>query len=272
MHGAAPPVPEGDFVRDPEIPILPARDPVGLAFVGRGWEVGQYQLREAIFPGLSEVVASRRVRRWANLRLVNVQRCMGFGMNLLRLTPAGRDVVIASGAARADELFTPSRSAALKDVRHLLFVNDVRTLALRGVPFAADVVAPAWLLQRQLQPPPPAIPDLLLSAMGRDGRRGRLLAVEIDLGGERLAATFLPKLKLLADVLLGWAPDSRVGVIVLTRGPRRLVALRAGIDALALPVPILAEELPAAMGMDALTCLGQVFRAPVQASEQRQVV
>ncbi|MCK6682059.1 MAG: replication-relaxation family protein [Thermoanaerobaculia bacterium] len=255
-------------MRDPrEAPALPARDLVGLAFIGGGWEVAQYQLRDAVFPGLSEVVASRRVRTWARLKLIHVERWMGVGMNLLRLTPSGRDFVVAARFAKEDDLFAPPRSVALKDLRHLLFVNDVRTLALRGVPIRADGVSPAWLLQRRIQPPPPAIPDLLLTARAKNGRGGRLLAVEIDLGAERLTATFLPKLRVLVDVLQDWAGGVRTGVIVLTRGPKRLEALRAGIEEMGLAVPILAEELPSATGFEALACLDRVLRQPAQTSE-----
>jgi len=249
-------------------PDLPCRDLAALAFIGRGWEVAQYQLREAVFPGLSEVVASRRVRRWAALKFVRVERWMGMGMNLLRLTPAGRDRVVAAGVAKEHELFTPDRSVALKDLRHLLYVNDVRTLALRGIPMVADLVRAAWALQRELQPPPPAIPDLLLVRRATGRRPCRQLAVEIDLGGERLVATFLPKLRLLAEVLTGWADGGTTGILILTRGARRAVAIRAGIEGLGLDVPVLVEELPSASGAEALRCLEKLLSPPVSASTQ----
>lgn len=257
------------MAHDPRVePDLPKRDLEALAFIGRGWEVAQYQLREAVFPGLSEVVASRRVRRWAALKLVRVERWMGMGMNLLRLTPAGRDRVVEAGVAKERELFTPDRSVALKDLRHLLYVNDVRTLTLRGIPMPADLVRAAWALQRELQPPPPAIPDLLLVGRRTERRPGRQLAVEIDLGGERLVATFLPKLRLLAEVLTGWADGGTTGVLILTRGSRRAVAIRTGIEDLGLDVPVLVEELPSASGAEALRCLEKVLSPPVPASVQ----
>lgn len=257
------------MAHDPRVePDLPKRDLEALAFIGRGWEVAQYQLREAVFPGLSEVVASRRVRRWAALKLVRVERWMGMGMNLLRLTPAGRDRVVEAGVAKERELFTPDRSVALKDLRHLLYVNDVRTLTLRGIPMPADLVRAAWALQRELQPPPPAIPDLLLVGRRTERRPGRQLAVEIDLGGERLVATFLPKLRLLAEVLTGWADGGTTGVLILTRGSRRAVAIRTGIEDLGLDVPVLVEELPSASGAEALMCLEKVLSPPVPASVQ----
>lgn len=254
-------------MRDPrETPRLPARDLEALAFIGRGWEVAQYQLRAAIFPGVSEVVASRRVRRWADLKLIRVERFLGMGVNLLRLAPAGRELLVAAKIAREDELFTPERSAALKDIRHLLSVNDVRTLAVMGVPWVADEIAPAWFLQRRHQPPPPAVPDVLLQMAPRDGKRGKLLAIEIDMGGERLVATLFPKLQLLAEVLYAWAGGSKVAVIILTRGPRRLEAMRLGLAQLALPVPVEAAELPTATGVGALTRLRELLGRPVNSN------
>lgn len=255
-------------MHDPrEVPVLPTRDYAGLAFVGCGFEVAQYQLRAAIFPGLSEVVASRRVRRWEKLKLIQIERWMGMGMNLIRLTPAGRDRVVEAGVATEDDLFTPSKAVATKDVQHQLAVNDVRTLALQGVPFAADTVSASWQLQRRFQPPPAAIPDVLLTKRAKDGKRGRLLAVEVDLGAERLVGVFLPKLKLLVEVLEQWAEGGSIGIVVLTRGPRRILAMRAGIEELDLPVSVLVEALPTAVGAAALICLRTVLSGPGQVRE-----
>ncbi len=244
---------------------LPARDLEGLAFIGRGWEVAQYQLRAAIFPGRSEVVTSRRVRTWAKRKLIHVVTWMGMG-NLLRLTASGRELVVAAGLAKEADLFTPQRSVAMKDIRHLLYVNDIRTLALQGIPIRAETIAPAWDLQRRFQPPLEAIPDLLLVTR-TNGASGRVLAMEIDLGTERLTATFLPKLRILIDVLHRLAHGRRIGVIVLTRGPKRLEALRAGLAEIDAPVPILAKELPKTTGLEGLTCLAGLLTRPVQASE-----
>ena len=75
------------ITRDPRSePSLLPRDAQALAFIGRGKEVAQYQLRAAIFPGRTEVVASRRVRRWMEQGLVVSDRLHGFGMSRLRLT------------------------------------------------------------------------------------------------------------------------------------------------------------------------------------------
>lgn len=255
---------------------LPPRDYEALAFIGRGYEVAQYQLREAVFPGLSEVVGSRRVRRWADpepelgLGLIAIDRWMRVGINRLRLTAKGRELLVASGVATEDELFVPSKPVALKDISHTLWINDLRVLALQGVPFRATSIAPAWLLQRRLQPAPAAIPDLLLTAKAAHGRKGRLLAYEVDLGTERLSV-FLPKLVLLTNLLQEWAGDEAsagVGVIVLTRGPRRLESLRRSIDELALAVPIVADELPSATGVAALNCLRALLSRGVQTNAQ----
>lgn len=249
---------------------LPPRDLEALAFIGRGHEVAQYQLRAAVFPGLSEVVCSRRVRRWVKLDLVKVERWMRIGINRLRLTTSGCELVVASGVATEAELFVP-KPTALKDVAHTLWINDLRVLATEGIPFRAGSVAPAWLLQRKLQPAPAAIPDLLLARKAVAGRPGRLLAFEVDLGSERLSV-FLPKLRLLAGVLQEWAGNAASGVIVLTRGPRRLESLRKGIDELSLAVPIASDLLPAATGFAALAGLRTLLSRGVKAPEQAQAV
>jgi hypothetical protein len=95
--------------------LLP-RDQAALAFNGPGYEVARYQLRVAIFPGLSEVVSSRRVRRWITDGLVAVERFQGFGIDRLRLTDAGRDAGVASGAAPEQQLFVPTSGAAVHPV------------------------------------------------------------------------------------------------------------------------------------------------------------
>lgn len=253
-------------------PDLLPRDAAALAFIGRGYEVAQYQLRAAVFPGLSEVVASRRVRRWVRDGLVTVERFQGFGINRIRLTAAGKDAVVGTGVAREEELFVPAKAVALKDMAHTLWINDLRVLATAGVPFPADRIAPAWFLQRSLQPAPPAIPDLLLVQPPRDGRGGRMLALEVDLGGERLKTTFLPKLVLLADTLVGWAGEfCRPSVIVFTRGPKRLESLNASLDAAALPVPVVAVLLPSATGGEGLAHLRALFTPAVSSSAQGAV-
>ena len=251
-------------------PVLLPRDAAALAFIGRGYEVAQYQLRAAVFPGLSEVVASRRVRRWVAERFITVERFQGFGINRLRLTEAGREAVVAAGVASEDELFVPSKPVALKDLAHTLWINDLRVLAAEGLPFVADRVAPAWYLQRTVASP--AIPDLLLVRRPRDGKRGTVLAMEVDLGGERLKATFLPKLRLLATLLQEWAGESaRPAIVVLTRGPRRLASMQEAITARGLPVRIAASLLPSAAGGEALAGLRVLLRGAVCSSPRPPV-
>jgi len=256
--------------RDPRAePTLLPRDAQALAFIGRGKEVAQYQLRAAIFPGRTEVVASRRVSRWTEQGLVVADRLHGFGMNRLRLTEKGRDALVAAKVAPEEELFVPAKAVALKDLAHHLWINDLRVLAAEGVPFAADRIVPAWVIERTVTPRPPAIPDLLLVQRPKGGGRGRMLALEVDMGGERIVATLLPKLKLLAGLLLSWAGvEMRPGVLVLTRGPKRLASLRASLADADLAVPVAADLLPSAAGGEALGCLRQLLRPPVQTSSQ----
>jgi hypothetical protein len=258
------------ITRDPrsEAPLLP-RDAQALAFIGRGKEVAQYQLRAAVFPGRTEVVASRRVRRWTEQGLIVSDRLHGFGMNRLRLTEKGRDAVVAAKAATEEELFVPAKPIALKDLAHHLWINDLRVVAGEGLPFPCDRIVPAWLLERTVTPRPKAIPDLLLVQRPKGGSRGRMFALEVDMGGERLVATLLPKLKLLADILTSWAErDVRPGVLVLTRGPKRLASLRASLADADLAFPVAADLLPSTAGGEALGCLRQLLRPPVQTSSQ----
>ena len=250
-------------------PTLTVRDLLALAFIGRGYEVTQYQLRVAIFPGLSEVVASRRVRRWLRLGLIAIERWNGVGINRIRLTAAGRAAVVAAGVATEDELFVPHRAVQPKDVVHTIWINDLRVVAGEGFPIRADRIEPAWALQRRLVPAPPAIPDLLLLQKARDGRKAALVAMEVDLGGERLTSTLIPKLAKLCDLMVEWAgPSVRSWIVILTRGPRRLESLRARLLEADLPVPIMAELLPEADGVEALAALRRLLSLGVQASEQ----
>lgn len=252
------------ITRDPRAePPLLTRDAQALAFIGRGKEVAQYQLRAAIFPGRTEVVASRRVRRWMEQGLVVSDRLHGFGMSRLRLTEKGRDAVVAAKAATEEELFVPAKPVALKDLAHHLWINDLRVVAGEGLPFPSDRIVPAWLLERTVTPRPKAIPDLLLVQRPKGGSRGRMFALEVDMGGERLVATLLPKLKLLAATLEAWAGDDVTpAVLVLTQGPKRLASLRASIADAGFPVSVAADLLPRATGGEALACLRTLYVSP----------
>ena len=256
-------------------PTLTARDLLALRFIGLGFEVAQYQLRAAIFQGLSEVVASRRVRRWLRLGLIAIERWNGVGINRIRLTAAGRAAVVAAGLATEDELFVPRQAVQPKDVCHTMWINDLRVVAAEGLPIRADRIEPAWALQRRLAPSSPtlpgplAIPDLLLVQKARGGKRASIVAMEVDLGGERLASTFVPKLGKLAGLLVEWAgPSARTWIVILTRGPRRLESLRARVLEANVPVPVVAELLPEAAGAEALVALRVLLSRGVQASEQ----
>src|SRR5438128_267538 len=101
------------------------RDLEGLAFIGRGYEVAQYQLHAAVFACRASTVVSRFVRRWAQRKMISVERLNRTGINRLRLTAAGRDFLVASGVRSAD-LFAPRRPTALKDLAHVLWINDLR--------------------------------------------------------------------------------------------------------------------------------------------------
>lgn len=223
-----------------------ARDLRALVWIGEGYEVAQYQLEAAVFGGRSPTVVSRFVRRAAAHRLVAVDRLCGVGMNRLRLTAAGRDMLVSMGHA-GERLFAPRRPVPLKDLAHTLCINDLRVvLATQERPVTK--LLPAWALQRQLAGE--VVPDLL--AVWRNPKGvSLLLACEVDRGTENLATVFLPKLRRLARSLRESAGD-RSAILVLTEGRRRLeqlVSVAATFDRL------MVEQLPEETGAKALAVL-----------------
>ena len=209
------------------------RDIEALAFIGRGYEVAQYQLHEAVFCSRAPNVVSRLVIRASERRFIAAERLGAIGMNRLRLTRRGREFLIGRGIAE-DELFAPAKAVALKDVTHTLAINDLR-IALAGLPNPPTFISPAWYLQRLLSSAP-VIPDLLARWPGRVGTGGLLLACEIDLGCERLTTVFLPKLERLRELLNDAAEGDRAGIVVFTRGSRRVELLEGRACDASIPV------------------------------------
>jgi hypothetical protein len=240
-------------------PRLSERDVRGLLFIGRGYEVAQYQLHEAIFPGLAECIPSRWAQRMAKRGAIAIERWAKVGINRLRLTKAGLELLAAHGV-NVDDVFTPRQATALKDVQHTLWINDLRVV-LPSLSMPLDVIAPAWLLQRQLGASAAAIPDVLAIRRPREGERGFVLAVEIDLGAERLKSVFLPKLARLQVATVDWSVDAAAAVLVLTRGRGRVAALRDALEESELP--ILVRELPHDCGRPGLRQLAAALREAV---------
>ena len=250
---------------DPRLaPRLMPRDVQALVFIGQGHEVAQYQLHEAVFAGLSEGIVSRWVKRMLQRGAIVVERWAKVGINRLRLTRAGLELLSSVGA-KTQDLFTPRTATALKDVQHTLWINDLRVVVPR-LSFPPDVVAPAWTLQRQLGAAAPAIPDLLAIRKPRGRDRGFVLACEIDLGAERLKSVFLPKLTRLATAVRVWAGSSPAAILVMTRGGRRAVAIRDALSA-ATDVPMLVAMLPVAAGPEGLRQLQQELEGAFPAPE-----
>jgi hypothetical protein len=232
-----------------------ARDVAALTFIGEGFEVAQYQLHAAIFPNVSAVVVSHFVTRAVRNGWINVERWNGVGINRLRLAATGREVVVRAGGDERS-LFVPKRAVASKDVPHTLWINDVRVALLFNDVCGFHAILPAWQLQRRLLPAPGAIPDVL--AMRRESRShtGFLLACEVDLGGERLAGTFLPKLKTLHTLLSEWKGSGDAQILVLTHGVRRARTINAYAEANELSA--LATCLPHANGSGGLASLREI--------------
>jgi hypothetical protein len=240
--------------RDPRSDTaLPERDYAALQFTAAWYQVAQYQLEDAVFPNRSPTVASRCVRRLRMAGYIAVERWNRVGLNLIRVTARGRAVLIDRGVSD-DAIFVPEKPVAVKDLAHHLWIIDAG-LMLRRLPVPIDAT-PCWALRRRLAAlRPAAVPDLLALRLGTDEETEAAIAIEVDLGGERLKNVFIPKLAVLRDTLAGWAAGQPAAVLVLTVGPRRITALRAAIEAQTHQVPVFVFALPAQPGRPGLASL-----------------
>lgn len=239
------------------------RDIRALTFIGEGYEVAQYQLHAAIFPNVSAVVVSHFVTRAVRNGWIAVERWNRVGINRLRLTEAGRQVVLRAGGDPV-ALFVPKKAVASKDVAHTLWINDVR-VALGAIRPHFDAILPAWQLQRRFVPPPAAIPDVLALSGERNDSADLVLAFEIDLGGERLARTFLPKLRTLHRLVQEWSNDAALAMtLVLTTTANRAVAINR--VAIAEQLSLTAETIPATAGPDGARFVAAIVSAVLSPS------
>ena len=238
---------------------LPARDLLAGVWIGKGYEVAQYQLHEAVFPGRSPVVVSRFVGRWKERGLIAVERWNRVGMNRLRLTSRGRDLLLLSAAAKPEDLFVPARPVAPKDLAHRMWVNDLRVV-LGRLPRKPEHILPFWLIERTFVPRPAALPDVLAVTVEPPS----LLAIEVDLGGEPIQSVFVPKLRLLQEVLRAASSGGRVAILILTSGPRRQQSIGKATANLDTSVPIAVESLPPEAGREGLRTLEKMFTPSVK--------
>ncbi|HUP60719.1 MAG TPA: hypothetical protein VNA69_09910 [Thermoanaerobaculia bacterium] len=250
--------------RDPRSDTaLPERDYAALQFTAAWYQVAQYQLEDAVFPNRSPTVASRCVRRLRMAGYIAVERWNRVGLNLIRVTARGRAALVDRGVSD-DAIFVPEKPVAVKDLVHHLWIVDAG-LMLRRLPVRIDAT-PCWGLRRRLAAlRPAAIPDLLALRLGAEEATEAAIAIEIDLGGERLKNVFVPKLAVLRETLAGWASGQPAAVVILTIGPRRIAALRAAIEAQVHHVPAFVFALPAQPGRPGLALLRATLSAVVQA-------
>ena len=252
----------GIAVTDPRVGRkFPARDLVAGVWIGRGYEVAQYQLHEAVFPGRSAVVVSRFVKRWRDRGLIAVERWNKVGMNRLRLTTLGRDLLIHSAVAKPEDLFVPPRPVAPKDLTHRMWANDLRVV-LGRLPRKPDLILPFWSIERTFLPRPAAVPDVLAVTVGPPS----LLAIEVDLGGEPIQSVFVPKLHLLQEVLRAASKGGRAAILILTSGPRRQESIRTATVTLDGSIPIAVESLPGYAGREGLRTLEKMFTPGVKST------
>jgi len=248
-------------------PVLTARDIDVLLVVGEGQELSQGQVHRAVFPTVSEVVVSRRVRRLRDLGLLAVERWRKVGINRLRLTSRGRDLLLDKGAAEENDVFLLASTLGEKAIPHTLWVNDVR-IVLKALASPGDVVLASWMIERRFVPRWAAIPDVLWIAAPHDDSPGSFLAVEIDLGTEPIKGVFATTLGTLQGVLSSLAAGGAApaGILVLTVGERRCGAIRAAARELPTSIPIQVQTLPRVAGRPTFDALAALFSPPPKAT------
>jgi hypothetical protein len=240
---------------DPRNGALSPRDLAALRFIGQAGELAQYQLHEQVFGEVSEGVVSRFVQRAKKRDLIATTRWRGVGINRLRLTTRGRSELVQCGIG-AEELFVVRSPIAEGHIEHQLWIVDSLVILGRAAR-KPDLLLPAWALQRRFTPRPAAIPDVLASFVSPPEQPALLLGVEIDRGSENLGSIFLPKLAKLCDVLSSWAGGAACAIVVLTNNLRRRDALQTRAEPL--PLPVIVEMLPQALGRPGLAELATTF-------------
>lgn len=235
---------------------LSDRDLAALEFIGRSYEVAQYQLHATVFAGRAPTVVSRFVSRAVRAGLLNARRTLGIGANRLRLTHDGFTVLDEKlQPCEAERLFVPRRPVASKDVEHTTFINDI-CVALESTEPPPRHVYPAWYLQRQLGADAVAIPDVLALWPNTSDHNSLVLACEVDLGAEPLNRVFIPKLRRLAEIAYSSSQPSDAAILVFTRGKRRRSMLEEGSSDIG---SVHADLLPDTTGLPSICYLREVI-------------
>lgn len=230
--------------------VLSNRDSAALMFIAGMGVVAQYQLHMKVFPGLSEVVVSRCVHRLARrLGLIDVFRWNRIGLNLLKLRTAGSSALADIGVS--NERIFLARWPTPSGFAHRLWLIDT-ILALSVIQPEFESI-PCWALRRRFASSTTPIPDIL--AVRRDIKR--VLAVEVDRGGENLRRVLVPKLESLQQWLTTFAPEAKTSILVLTQGDRRAAALRQRLAAKGITAAC--NLLPDAIGRAAVAALIERF-------------
>src|ERR1043165_3892261 len=128
------------------IPRLTPRDQEILGAVGRFRMLTREQVKRWFFAEVSEPVVTGVLARLARHGWLGVERIAGNGMQVLWLSPKGRDLLVDQGRPPFD-LFPARGPVPAKDFAHTVEIGNTAAWLMEQVPLP-DELLPAWQLQR----------------------------------------------------------------------------------------------------------------------------
>jgi Replication-relaxation len=220
--------------------LLP-RDFAALTTIGVFRMLTRLQLKSWHFVTVSDTVVRRFIDRVVERGFAGTERINRNGVQVVWLTQAGADWLVDHAPVSRDDLFPARGPVPAKDFAHTSAIVDA-ALAVERRGFRADLMLPAWALQRAQGGRADVFPDLLCLTRASDTKPGAALAVEVDFGGEPIGSVLVPKTEKLAAFLAPYS-GSTLAILLLTVGSRRRSAIEQALRKANISVPIAVEEL-----------------------------
>ncbi|MCM2313912.1 MAG: hypothetical protein NDJ92_02005 [Thermoanaerobaculia bacterium] len=214
-------------------------------FVGFLKQVTQPDVAEYLLPGASAATVSRVLSEHEDFLIK--ERFNRTGENHFRLRPSAKQLLLDAGVPEDDVFVSPP--IALSQLAHHRWM--VRAWLVQKAAHPERIVEPAWRIQRRnakTRHGMGALPDLL----SFDPVSGRTIATEIDMGFESGIVVRKKAARVIEEIDVA-------GIILLSVGPRRILALERAFAADHLPVPVVVLPLPKSTGRQASRDLRSLF-------------